>query len=47
MGAFALRIDSVAVLIGCGAGLMLGVLGAMPPAWKAMRISVVEGTKAI
>jgi len=47
MGAFALRIDSVAVLLGCGSGLMLGVLGAMPPAWKAMRISVVEGIKAI
>jgi ABC-type lipoprotein release transport system permease subunit len=47
MGAFALRIDSVAVLIGCAAGLMLGVLGALPPAWKAMRISVVEGIKAI
>jgi ABC-type lipoprotein release transport system permease subunit len=47
MGAFALRIDSFAVLVGCGSGLMLGVLGAMPPAWKAMRIAVVEGIKAI
>jgi ABC-type antimicrobial peptide transport system permease subunit len=47
MGAFALRIDSTAVLIGCGAGLLLGVLGALPPAWKAMRVSVVEGIKAI
>jgi ABC-type lipoprotein release transport system permease subunit len=46
MGAFALRVDSVAVLVGCLTGLLLGVLGALPPAFKAMRLSVVEGLKA-
>ena len=47
MGAFALRIDEMAVLIGCGVGLMLGVLGAIPPAIKALRMPIVEGLKAI
>jgi ABC-type antimicrobial peptide transport system permease subunit len=47
MGAFALRIDSVALLVGCGTGLLLGLVGAIPPAIKAMRFPVVEGLKAI
>jgi ABC-type antimicrobial peptide transport system permease subunit len=47
MGAFTLRIDSVAVLIGCGTGLLLGVVGAIPPAVRAMRLPVVEGLKAV
>jgi putative ABC transport system permease protein len=45
MGAFALRIDRVAVLVGCGIGLMLGVIGAIPPAIRALRMPVVEGLK--
>lgn len=47
MGAFALKVDSVAVLIGCATGLVLGVVGALPPAIKAMRASIVDGIKAI
>ena len=47
MGAFALRVDSLAILVGCGTGLMLGLVGAIPPALKAMRYPVVEGLKAI
>lgn len=47
MGAFTLRIDSMATCIGCGVGLMLGVLGALPPAWKALRLSVAIGLKAV
>jgi hypothetical protein len=47
MGAFTLRVDSAALAIGCGAGLLLGLFGAVPPAIKAMRLSVVEGIKAI
>lgn len=46
MGAFALRIDNVAVLIGCGVGVLLGVLGAVPPAIRALRMAVVDGLKA-
>ena len=47
MGAFALRVDSVALLVGCGTGLLLGVLGAIPPAIKALRLPVAESLKAI
>ena len=47
MSAFALRIDSTALLIGCGAGMLLGVLGALPPAIRAMRMSICENLKAL
>lgn len=47
MGAFSLRVDGVAILVGCGTGLMLGLIGAIPPAIKAMRYAVVEGLKAV
>lgn len=46
MGAFSLRIDEVALMIGCGVGLLLGVLGAVPPAIRALRMPIVEGLKA-
>jgi ABC-type lipoprotein release transport system permease subunit len=46
VGAFSLRIDQTAVLIGCGVGLTLGVLGAVPPAMRALRMPVVDGLKA-
>src|SRR5439155_12631109 len=45
MGAFALRVDGPAVVIGCGAGLLLGVVGSIPPAIRAMRLLVAEGLK--
>jgi putative ABC transport system permease protein len=47
MGAFALRIDGPAIVVGCGAGLLLGVVGAIPPAVRAMRLLIVEGLKAV
>ncbi|HUG89693.1 MAG TPA: ABC transporter permease [Planctomycetaceae bacterium] len=47
MGAFTLRVDGVALLVGCGTGLALGVLGAIPPAIKALRLPVAESLKAI
>jgi ABC-type antimicrobial peptide transport system permease subunit len=47
MGAFTLRVDSVALLIGCGTGLLLGIIGAIPPAVRAMRLPIAEGLKAI
>jgi putative ABC transport system permease protein len=46
MGAFALRIDEVAVLVGCGVGLALGVIGAIPPAIRALRVPIVDALKA-
>jgi ABC-type antimicrobial peptide transport system permease subunit len=47
MGAFALRIDSMAILIGCGVGLSLGLFGSIPPAIRALRLPVVEGLKSV
>jgi ABC-type antimicrobial peptide transport system permease subunit len=47
MGAFALQVDSVVILVGCGTGLALGLIGAIPPAIKAMRYSVLDGLKAV
>lgn len=47
MGAFVLHVDSTAILIGSGTGLMLGLVGAIPPAIKAMRYSIVDGLKAV
>ena len=47
MGAFSLRIDSMAVLIGCGVGLLLGFFGAIPPAIRALRMPIVDGLKAV
>ncbi len=47
MGAFALRVDSLAILVGCGVGVLLGLLGAIPPGLKAMNCSIVDGLKAV
>ena len=47
MGAFTLRVDSVALLIGCGTGVFLGMAGAIPPAIKALRLPVAESLKAV
>ena len=47
MGAFTLRVDSTAVLAGCLVGLALGLLGAIPPAIRAMRLPIAEGLKAV
>jgi len=47
MGAFTLNVDSTTLLIGFGVGLLIGVLGSIPPALRAMRLLVVEGLKAV
>ena len=47
MGAFTLQIDSLALVIGCGTGLLLGVVGSLPPALRALRLPLAEGLKAV
>lgn len=47
MGAFTLDLDRTALLIACGAGLGLGVLGAIPPAVRAFRLPVADALKAV
>jgi ABC-type antimicrobial peptide transport system permease subunit len=47
MGAFALRIDDMAILIGCGVGCLLGLVGAIPPAIRSLKLPIVEGLKSV
>lgn len=47
MGAFVLRIDFFALMLGSGVGLLLGILGAIPPAAKVLRGPVSQSLKAI
>ena len=47
MGAFELRIDSVAILIGLTTGFLLGFIGAVPPAIRALRMPIVDGLRAV
>jgi ABC-type lipoprotein release transport system permease subunit len=47
MGAFTLEVDAVTLLWGYGVGLGLGIVGAAPPAWRALRLPIAEGLKAV
>lgn len=47
MGAFALRLDSGVLATGLLTGLLIGIVGSLPPAMRALRMPVVEGLKAI
>ena len=47
MGAFALQVDSLTLVVGGLAGLLIGPLGALPAAVRALRVSIVEGLKAV
>ena len=47
MGAFQLDIDSMAILVGCGTGMMLGIIGALPPAWRVLSLPIANGLKAV
>jgi len=46
MGAFGLRVDGVAVAAGLGAGLALGLFGALPAAARCLRMPIVEALRA-
>jgi len=47
MGAFGLRIDAPVLLLGLGAGLLLGLIGALPPAFRCLRLPIAESLKSI
>ena len=47
MGAFMLKVDSVGIAFACGLAALLGIVGALPPAIKAMRLPVAEAIKSI
>ncbi|MDQ7784690.1 MAG: FtsX-like permease family protein [Desulfomonilaceae bacterium] len=46
MGVFQLVVDYRVLLIGAAAGLLMGVLGALPPAWRSLRLPINEALKA-
>ncbi len=47
MGAFGLVVDSMAATVALGAGLALGLLGALPPAWRCLRLEIPVALKAV
>jgi ABC-type antimicrobial peptide transport system permease subunit len=47
MGAFTLRLDGEALLVGITTGLLLGICGAIPPAIRALNAPVAQSLKAI
>jgi ABC-type lipoprotein release transport system permease subunit len=47
MGAFTLRIDGFCLLVGCITGLIVGVLGSIPPALRVLRLPIAEGLRAV
>lgn len=46
MGAFALTIDAPVLLIGLVGGLLVGVIGAIPPATRCLRLPITEALKS-
>ena len=46
MGVFGLVIDSTVLLAGLAAGLILGLAGALPPAWRCLRLPISDALKA-
>ena len=46
MGVFALMVDGSAVTLGLGAGLLLGVVGSLPPTLRCLRMSITEALKS-
>jgi ABC-type antimicrobial peptide transport system permease subunit len=47
MGAFTLSVDGTTLLLGFGTGLVIGVVGSIPPALRALRLPIVDGLKAV
>lgn len=45
MGAFSIRVDWVTLAGGMGVALIIGVLGALPPAFRATRLKITEGLR--
>lgn len=46
MGAFGLHVDAAALCAGLAAGLALGLLGALPAAWRCLRLPIAEALKS-
>src|SRR5690606_16781773 len=46
MGVFGLQIDPMVLTIGLGVGLALGLIGALPPAARCLRLPITDALKA-
>ena len=46
MGAFGLRLDTMTLLLGLGGGLLLGLIGALPPAARCLRLPITTALKS-
>jgi len=46
MGVFQLVVDHRVLIFGLAAGVTIGVLGALPPAWRCLRVPINEALKA-
>lgn len=47
MGVFELTMNSVVLAAGTSVGLLLGLVGALPPAWKCLTMPIPESLKAV
>lgn len=47
MGAVALQIDETTIVLGCGIGMLIGLAGAIPPAFRALRMPVAAALRAV
>jgi putative ABC transport system permease protein len=47
MGTFGLNVDANVLVVGLGAGIVLGVVGALPPAWRCLRMAIPVALKAV
>jgi len=47
MGVFGLTIDSTVIALALTIGLALGIIGALPPAWRCLRLSIPVALKSV
>lgn len=47
MGAFGLNLDAKALLWALTSGLLLGIVGALPPAWRCLSMPIPDALKAV
>jgi putative ABC transport system permease protein len=46
-GAFGLAVDSVVIAVALLSGVALGLIGALPPAWRCLRLSIPVALKSV
>jgi putative ABC transport system permease protein len=46
MGVFGLVVDSLVLALGVGAGVLLGLIGSLPPAWRCLKLPIAEALKS-